>query len=53
VINDHKFDIDHIKDNLLTTRPIADGLAVGKRLSANCNVLVKSNTKILKETTLP
>jgi hypothetical protein len=37
----------------MTTRPIADGLAVGKRMPVNCNVLSKGNTKGLKKTSLP
>ena len=37
----------------MTKRPIADGLALGKRLPVNCNVLAKPNTKTLKKTTLP
>ena len=53
VIAEHKNDIDYIQDALMTTRPIADGLAIGKRLPVNCNVLAKSNTKTLKKTTLP
>jgi hypothetical protein len=38
---------------LLATRPIADGLAIGKRLPINCNVFAKQNTRTLKMTTLP
>jgi hypothetical protein len=53
VIAEHKNDIDYIQDALMTTRPIADGLAIGKRLPVNCNVLAKPNTKTLKKTTLP
>jgi len=53
VIAEHKHDIENVQDALMTTRPIADGLAIGKRLPVNCNVLVKSNTKTLKKTTLP
>jgi hypothetical protein len=37
----------------MTTQPIADGLAVGKRLPVNCNELARQNTKTLKKTTLP
>ena len=53
VIAEHKFDIANIQDALMTTRPIADGLAVGKRLPVNCNELARQNTKTLKKTTLP
>jgi hypothetical protein len=39
-------------NQLMTTRPIADGLAIGRKLPVNCNVLAKPNTKGLKKGTL-
>ena len=52
MIGEHKNDIDHLSEKLLSTRPVADGLALGRRLPINCNVFAKSNTKSLK-TNLP
>jgi len=39
-------------DKLLQTRPLADGLAVGRRVPVNCNVLTVENTMNLKRQTL-
>jgi hypothetical protein len=47
VIGENKNHIDDLQDHLLQTRPLADGLAIGRRLPINCNVLAKSNTKSL------
>lgn len=41
-----------MSDILSDVRPIGEGLAIGKKLPINCNVLNKSNTKSLI-TTLP
>ena len=53
VITDHKDSIDNISEKLFQTRPAADGLAIGKRMPINCNVFARSNTKTLKNSTLP
>ncbi len=47
VIGENKDHIDSMTDYLLQSRPSADGLAIGRRLPINCNVLAKSNTKSL------
>lgn len=50
VVGEFKGSIDHMGEYLMTTRPVADGYAIGKRLPVNCNVLAKPNTKSLMQT---
>ncbi len=50
VISDNKNHLDHLSDHLMVSRPMAEGFAQGRKLPVNCNVLVKSNTKLLNHT---
>lgn len=53
VIGENQGHIGHLQDKLLQARPLADGLAGGRRLPVNCNIFTESNTMHLKKTTLP
>jgi hypothetical protein len=52
VVCDHKYSHEHLSSCMQTSRPIADGLALGRRLPINCNVLARTNTRSLKDSTL-